>query len=79
MLNKIAVLFFSVFAVQLSYSQATIKGTIFNENKETVAFANVLIKGTVKGTASNETGSFELKNLSWGDYTIEISSVGFKP
>lgn len=78
MLNKIAVLFLSLFAFQLSYSQVTIKGTIFNEKKETIAFANVLIKGTVKGTASNESGEFELKNLSWGDYIIEVSSVGYK-
>ncbi|MBT8211288.1 MAG: carboxypeptidase-like regulatory domain-containing protein, partial [Eudoraea sp.] len=39
-------------------------------NNEPLAFANVLIKGTSKGTTSDFDGLYELPNIESGSYTL---------
>ncbi len=47
-------------------------------NNEPLAFANVLIKGTTKGTTSNFDGLYTFENLDAGDYTLIFSFVGYE-
>ena len=47
-------------------------------NNEPLAFANVLIKGTTKGTTSDFDGLYALENLEAGDYTLMFSFVGYE-
>ncbi|MCH4551178.1 TonB-dependent receptor [Aestuariibaculum lutulentum] len=76
MFNKLSL--FLILAVQMSFSQSKIVGTIFDSNKDTVAFANILLSGTNTGTSTDNAGVFEFKNLSAGSYTIKVSFVGYK-
>lgn len=56
----------------------SISGTVKTKEGEPVAFANILVKGTVKGAFTNLDGSFQLFNLENGDCEVQISAVGFK-
>jgi len=47
-------------------------------NDEPLAFANVLIKGTTKGTTSDFDGLYEIANLEPGTYTIVFSYLGYE-
>lgn len=56
---------------------ATISGTI-TSGTEPIPFATVVIKGTTKGTTTNEAGNFQLPILKEGSYTVRVQAVGFK-
>ena len=47
-------------------------------NNEPLAFANVLVKGTSKGTTSDFDGKYVLDNLEPGTYTIQFSPIKIK-
>lgn len=65
-------------ALDIKESYKNITGTIYDKNGETVPFANVLIKGTQKGTASNFNGVFSITVREDEPQKIIVSSVGFK-
>ena len=63
-----------------AYAQhrAMLSGKIISaENKETIDFATVYLKGTQFGCTTNEKGIYHLKAPA-GDYTLIISAVGFE-
>ncbi|WP_291864653.1 TonB-dependent receptor [Maribacter sp.] len=62
----------------LNAQESQIKG-IVSENNTPVAFANILLKGTLKGTASDENGNFTIKNITPGSYTLYVSVLGYLP
>lgn len=74
-------LFFSI-ALILSccstYAQSTIRGTI-TESGQPIAYANVLLKGSQIGTATDTDGSYVLTNISPGQHTVLVSSIGYIP
>lgn len=74
--RRILLLFLFVLP-SLVFSQNIITGTINSDDGETVAFANVIEKGTNNGTTSDIDGSFsiEVSNLP---VTLVISSLGFQ-
>ncbi|MDT0685171.1 TonB-dependent receptor [Autumnicola psychrophila] len=47
-------------------------------NGEPLPFANVIIKGTSKGTTTDFDGLYVLKGLEPGTYTVEFSFVGYE-
>ncbi|MFS4454705.1 TonB-dependent receptor domain-containing protein [Maribacter sp. 2304DJ31-5] len=47
-------------------------------NNEPLAFANILIKGTTKGTTSDFDGLYEIANLDPGTYTVVYSYLGYE-
>lgn len=47
-------------------------------NNEPLPFANILIKGTIKGTTSDVDGLYELTDLEPGSYTLVFSFVGYE-
>jgi outer membrane receptor protein involved in Fe transport len=47
-------------------------------NNEPLAFANVLLKGTTKGTTSDFDGLYEIPNLEPGTYTVIFSYLGYE-
>ncbi len=56
-----------------------IKGSIkTNENSPAVS-VTVRLRGTKKATLSNNDGVFVFDNIQQGNYTLEISSIGFEP
>ena len=57
----------------------SIKGTITtNENKPAVS-ATVRLKGAKKATLTNNEGAFTIENVQPGNYSLEISNVGYQP
>ncbi|MEK6153278.1 TonB-dependent receptor [Flavobacteriaceae bacterium 3-367] len=47
-------------------------------NNEPLAFANVIIKGTTKGTTSDFDGLYEIANVEPGTYILVISFLGYE-
>ncbi|MDO7173515.1 TonB-dependent receptor [Mariniflexile sp. AS56] len=75
-------LLFLLFIATISYSQNTgaVVGILTDKeyNDEPLAFANVLIKGTTKGTTSDIDGTYRIENLEAGAYTLFVSFVGYE-
>ena len=56
----------------------TISGKTTAENGDEIPYANVYLKKTKIGTSSNDTGFYELKNIPEDNYTLIVSSIGYK-
>lgn len=56
---------------------STISGTI-SSNSSPEAYVNIYLKDTQLGAASDKNGSYELKNVPAGKYTIIASNIGFE-
>ena len=58
----------------------TIVGTLTDKevNDEPLAFANVLLKGTTKGTTSDFDGLYEISGIEPGTYTVSYSYLGYE-
>ncbi|WP_435135193.1 TonB-dependent receptor domain-containing protein [Formosa sp. A9] len=73
---------FGILISSITYAQNT--GTIVGKltdkefNNEPLAFANVLIKGTTKGTTSDMDGLYTFEDLEAGPYTLIYSFVGYE-
>lgn len=58
-------------------AQTKVSGYVYDEYNQSVAFANVLFKGSSQGTITDENGRFYLEsNQTWN--TLIISFVGYK-
>lgn len=71
-----------LFTSFLSFSQSTgsVVGKLTDKeyNNEPLAFANILIKGTSKGTTSDVDGLYGFTDLAVGSYTLVFSFVGYE-
>lgn len=67
-------------AISFAQSTGSVKGMLTDKeyNNEPLAFANVLIKGTTKGTTSDFDGQYEITGLEAGSYTLLFSFVGYE-
>lgn len=72
----IVTILFSMFCMA---QKATVTGLVLDKEyqDEPMAFANVTVKGTTRGTSTNENGKFTL-SLDPGNYTIVIGFLGYK-
>lgn len=62
-----------------SQENLTISGKVTEVGSgEPLIGANVLIKGTLKGTATDIDGSFSIHGVEPGNYTLLVSYLGFK-
>ncbi len=59
-------------------TDAHLIGHVVNGGKH-IPFANVVLKGTTIGTATDETGHYQIINLPEGTFTVIATAVGFKP
>ncbi|WP_234567315.1 SusC/RagA family TonB-linked outer membrane protein [Rhodohalobacter sp. 614A] len=79
-LKKLGYSFFLVlfFATSIYAQQRTIRGTVSSaETGETLPGVNIVIKGTLSGTATDMDGNFSL-NVSDPNAILVFSSVGYK-
>src|SRR5690606_785201 len=78
MLNKGILIIVCLFSLQLIQAQTgRVSGQVMDgEFNDVLAFANVLVKGTQKGTTSDFDGNYSL-DLEPGTYTIVFSFVGY--
>ncbi len=56
----------------------SVEGVVKTPFGDPVAYANVAVIGTVKGSFTDSDGTFQLFNLADGTYELLISAVGFK-
>ena len=73
-----------LFIATAAQAQETTTGSIAGKlsdremSGEPLPFANVLIKGTTKGTTSDYDGLYILENLEPGTYTVVFSFIGYE-
>ncbi|MEW4923404.1 TonB-dependent receptor [Algibacter sp. 2305UL17-15] len=67
-------------SVVFNAQTGSVKGKLTDKeyNNEPLAFANVLIKNTTKGTTTDFDGLYELTNLDAGNHTLVFSFVGYE-
>ncbi|MBK8946746.1 MAG: TonB-dependent receptor [Ignavibacteriae bacterium] len=70
-----------IFSYSNIFSQTgSIKGRILDSStKEALFGANVIIKGTSLGSASDLDGNYIIRNISVGKQNLEISYIGYNP
>jgi TonB-dependent receptor len=68
-----------LFAGSSLVANGSIKGKVFDKDtKEGLPGANVIIKGTSTGTASDLNGGYTIQNVPPGTYTVQVSYVGYQ-
>ncbi len=69
----------SIFTVGIARSQtSTITGTVKDkkDNSELIG-VNVMLKGTSLGAVTDVNGKFTIRNVKAGEYTVEVSYIGY--
>ncbi|KEZ93915.1 TonB-dependent receptor [Nonlabens ulvanivorans] len=75
-LISILLLFFSV---QIALcQQASITGEVTDSNNTPLLGVNIFLKNTTKGVQSDVDGQFKIEEIKDGNYTLILSSIGFK-
>lgn len=62
---------------QLYFAQGTLSGQILQSDSSAIVGAHVYILETKQGVTTNVKGAFSFNSLSSGNYTLEISAIGF--
>jgi outer membrane beta-barrel protein/carboxypeptidase-like protein len=75
--------FFCLQAGVLMAQDFSVSGNVLDTNNAPLSFVNVLVyenegENPLKGTTTDEDGSFVLKNLEAGTYIINFSYIGFE-
>ncbi|GAB5399552.1 MAG: TonB-dependent receptor [Aureisphaera sp.] len=70
--------FLFLVAVGTTHAQTTVTGTITSQDNEPILGANVIVKGTYIGTATDLNGNFTLNVENAPPFTIQISSIGYE-
>ena len=78
-MSRLITVVFFVLVPLISLGQYTLTGSVIDENQDPVPFAAVAIKNTPLGTSTTEDGKFKISIDTAGKYTLEISSIGYKP
>jgi hypothetical protein len=61
-----------------AFAKAQLTGTLTDTNKEPIPFASIYIKGTYKGTTTNQNGSYTLQLDAFKTYDIVYQSLGYQ-
>src|SRR3974377_280474 len=77
----ISIIFYLLLSVYCSLSQtspSSIIGTVTHSLGAPLPDVNIKIKGSYKGTATDSEGKYIINNVNPGEYTVAVSSIGFK-
>ncbi len=80
-MRKKVLLFLTGLFLSLSVyaQQGTIKGRVYDaKNNESLAFVNVVVLNTTKGSATDENGYYEIGGLEPGYYNVQVSYLGYE-
>jgi iron complex outermembrane receptor protein len=77
---KIKFLLLSLLIAHLALAQnkGTIKGFVKTSDGQAATFVTVTLKGTNKGTSTDNNGAFEIRNVEQGVYTLVTTFVGLQ-
>ncbi len=56
----------------------SVNGTVTTADNKPAAAVSVKLQGTKKSTLTDEDGTFTLRNVAPGNYTIEVSLIGYE-
>ncbi|MFO7789583.1 MAG: carboxypeptidase-like regulatory domain-containing protein, partial [Bacteroidales bacterium] len=78
----VLIMFLTGINVQAQRAGGIITGTIISgETQEPIAFANISLFDSenklIKGTLSDKNGKFSIRELSFNEYQLEISCLGY--
>lgn len=78
MIKKILLVTIVLFSINFFYGQnGSIKGKVVSTQGKGIQNVNVAITSLEKGTTTNNQGAFYINNLKPGNYTLEISYIGY--
>ncbi len=79
-MKQLLTLILVLISANLSAQLGSIVGKVTDKdvNNEPLPFANVLIKGTAKGTTTDFDGLYQMDNVDPGVYTVVFSFVGYE-
>lgn len=78
-MNKFFSIFLMFFGAMSIAQNSEISGIVTDaDTNEPLPFANIIIKGSQKGTSSDAHGNFKLE-VSEGNYTLQVSFMGYEP
>ena len=76
-MKKSLFFFILLWSLKFSFGQTKVGGYVIDENNEPIAYANVIFKGSVEGTITDENGKFYLVSKNtW--QTLVISFLGYE-
>ena len=79
MFSTLCVLFLSITAFTQNQGEVgSLKGTITTSENKPIGSTTVRLKGAKKATLTNNEGAFIIENVLPGNYSLEVSSVGFQ-
>lgn len=66
--------------LSILYAQkGQIQGTVSDSvTQKPIIGANVILKGTLIGTATDQDGNYRIKNVNAGDYIVEVLMIGYR-
>ncbi|MBO8131002.1 MAG: TonB-dependent receptor [Candidatus Marinimicrobia bacterium] len=71
--------FLTFFQIVFPQENGKIVGFVYDsKTKKPLPFANVVVKGTYMGAASNEEGRFEIDGVPPGNYILQIRFIGYE-
>ncbi|WP_196887212.1 TonB-dependent receptor [Aureivirga sp. CE67] len=59
-------------------NKGALYGKIYDEKKSPIAFATIVLQNTKYYATSDENGIYKIENIPFGNYMVEISSIGYK-
>lgn len=62
----------------IASAQLSISGKVQSTKNQPVAHVNIELKEIKKGTITNESGQFRLPGIAPGNYTLEVSFIGYE-
>ena len=77
MKNFYTLFLFIICAATISAQTGSLNGRVMTTSNSPISDANIMVKGSNKGTMSNIQGYFTIENLRPGNYTLRLSSLGF--
>lgn len=72
-------LFYILFIVGFTFAQTgNLTGYVFDQSRQPLIGVNVIVNGTTNGAATDENGYFEIQNVRYGNYVLDVSFVGYQ-
>ena len=78
MMKYISIIFIIFIFVGPALSQIAIVGKIVDDKEMPIEAANVYLRGTIYGAATDAKGEFKIENIPAGDFILTISIIGYQ-
>src|SRR4051812_29960938 len=70
-------IFVFLFPVMAWSQTAVIKGNVSDETGVHIPGAAVVLSGTLMNAFTDSSGAYEIQNVPYGDYTLQVKAAGY--